>query len=127
MKRAGVKIEKGLTVDLLLLIQQVRKAGFSRPVTEYEFAFLKLGRKWRFDLAWLELKVAFEREGIGGKHPQSIGAHQTKEGVARDCEKSNAAMILGWIVIRGTAVMLKSGLAAKQLIEALQTRVKENR
>jgi very-short-patch-repair endonuclease len=49
-------------------------------------------RKWRFDFAWPAYKVAVEIDGRG--------RHQTVDGVRKDCEKHNEAVILGWAVLR---------------------------
>jgi hypothetical protein len=56
-------------------------------------------RKWRFDLAIPEHKIALEYEGIyGGK-----SRHTTVSGYTADSEKYNQAAILGWRVLRYTA------------------------
>lgn len=49
-------------------------------------------RKWRFDFAFPYVKVAVEIEGRG--------RHQTVVGTRQDCEKYNAATLLGWRVLR---------------------------
>jgi hypothetical protein len=102
-----------VTVDLALIVSACERFGAHRP--EYRFA---PPRKWRFDLAWPELLVAFEREGGTWQR----GRHTRPAGYANDCEKYNAAGILGWIVIRATADMIQSGLALDQLTEALAVR-----
>lgn len=65
-----------------------------RKTTEFEFC---PGRKWRFDHAWPEIKVAVELQGgiLGNK----LGGHSSTNGVLRDIEKSNCAQLLGWRVI----------------------------
>jgi len=53
-------------------------------------------RRWRFDIAIIDLKIAFEIEGgtwRGGRHVNPIG-------FAKDCEKYNEAVKLGWKVFR---------------------------
>lgn len=70
--------------------------GLPTPDREYKF---HPTRKWRFDLAWPDQKVAIEFEGgiwTGGAHTR--GRHFNS-----DCEKYNAAAILGWKVLRYTA------------------------
>lgn len=64
-------------------------------------------RKWRFDLAWPSVKVAFEREGMARRGSKS--RHLTFTGFQGDCEKYNEAALLGWFVIRGTGKMIESG------------------
>jgi len=74
------------------------------PVTGLRFAKEAMGRKWEFDFAWPEHKVAVECEGgtwSGGRHTRGAG-------YAGDCEKYNAASLLGWTLIRTTTDMLNS-------------------
>lgn len=65
------------------------------PPLVREHAFHPL-RKWRFDFAHLESKTAIEIEGgvwSGGRHTRGTG-------YIKDCEKYNAATLLGWRVFR---------------------------
>lgn len=56
-------------------------------------------RRFRFDIAILEHKVAVEYEGIfKGK-----SRHTTIKGYTTDCEKYNLATVNGWRVLRYTA------------------------
>jgi hypothetical protein len=92
----------------------VQSEGFPKPEDEHEF---HPERKWRFDLAWPSLMVAFEKEGmapVGGK-----SRHTTRDGFAGDCEKYNAAQLAGWVIIRGTSRMIESGEVVDVLLEAL--------
>ena len=53
-------------------------------------------RKWRFDFAFLEERVALEVEGgifIQGRHSRGAG-------VAKDIEKYSEAAALGWLIVR---------------------------
>ena len=54
-------------------------------------------RKWRLDFAWLPQMVAVEVEGILWS---GLGRHQQRDGFVKDCEKYEAAAVLGWIVYR---------------------------
>ncbi|PUZ26387.1 hypothetical protein DCC81_12015 [Chitinophaga parva] len=55
-------------------------------------------RKWRFDFALVDHKIAIEYEGImAGK-----SRHTTISGYTGDTEKYNAAAELGWTVLRFT-------------------------
>ena len=63
------------------------------PIAEYTFAS---PRKFRFDFAWPEQKVALEIDG----GIWSRGAHGRGWGIARDQEKGNLAATLGWRVLR---------------------------
>lgn len=65
------------------------------PVKEHVF---HAHRKWRFDYAFPEHKVALEVEGgvwTGGRHTSS-------RGFLGDMEKYNEAAALGWRVVRCT-------------------------
>lgn len=75
--------------------------GFPTPTTEYRFA---PPRKFKFDFAWPDYKVAVEMEGgtyTGGRHTRP-------KGFENDCEKYNLAAEGGWIVLRYTGRMLKN-------------------
>ena len=49
-------------------------------------------RRWRWDFALPAIKLAVEIDGRG--------RHQTVQGVRNDCAKANAAVALGWRVLR---------------------------
>src|SRR4030042_2050781 len=74
------------------------------PVKEYKF---HLKRKWRFDYAFIEQKIAIEYEGIFSTKSR----HLNLTGYMKDCEKYSEAAILGWRIIRITAQMLRNGMA----------------
>lgn len=63
-------------------------------------------RKWRFDFAWPDKRVALEVEGgvFGFRDPKTgkmrKGAHGSISGIKRDIEKYNYAAAMGWLVIR---------------------------
>jgi len=61
-------------------------------------------RKWEFDFAWPELKIAVEVEGGTWK----FGRHNRPEGYEKDCEKYNAAIEEGWKVFRFTGRMIET-------------------
>jgi very-short-patch-repair endonuclease len=73
--------------------------GLPEPVSEYRF---DPDRRWRFDFAWVEQKVAVEIDGNawnvkgGGRHMQD-----------GDLEKHNAAVAEGWRVFRFSPGMLE--------------------
>lgn len=59
-------------------------------------------RKWRFDYAAPDKKLAIELEGgIWVKGAHTRGSHYNS-----DCEKYNAATLLGWKVFRLTTNMI---------------------
>lgn len=60
-------------------------------------------RDWALDFAW-DNKVAVEIEGgafSGGRHTRGAG-------FTEDCEKYNAAVLLGWRLLRFTPQMLEA-------------------
>ncbi len=70
-------------------------AGYPEPEAEYQF---HPTRKWRFDYAWPEIKLALEIDG--GLWRKGGGAHSHPSNIERDMAKSNAAALLGWRILR---------------------------
>lgn len=86
------------------------------PSPEREFLFMR-PRRFRFDFAWPEHKVALEAEGgtwIAGRHTRGSGYES-------DCIKYSEAAIRGWKVIRATGKMIKDGTAIDLLQRALNS------
>lgn len=61
-------------------------------------------RRWRFDFADTERKIAYE---IQGGLYQAQSGHRSHDGVRRDAEKLNAAQLLGWRVFQITTYTLR--------------------
>lgn len=61
-------------------------------------------RMWRFDFQWPAYRVAVEIDG--GQWMEGGGCHQQPVRFAQDCEKLNAAVLLGWRVLRYTTIDL---------------------
>ena len=76
-------------------------ARMPKAVQEYRFHET---RKWRFDFAYPELKIAIEVEG----GTWAAGRHTTGAGFDKDCEKYNAATRMGWRILRYTAKSMKN-------------------
>jgi len=96
-----------------------------KPETEYQFlskdranALCVEPRRWRFDFAWPDWKLAVEIEGGVFAH----GRHTRGKGYEADCEKYNAAAVLGWTVLRYTPDMLQKNplLAIEQCKKIIQ-------
>lgn len=85
------------------------------PIREYRF---HPERKWRFDFAWPEQKVAVELEG-GIWRRSGKGAHTGGAAVTRDAEKSNEAQLQGWLVLRFIDAHLEDGTAIEWTRRAL--------
>ena len=76
---------------------------FELPEYETEYRFHPV-RRWRFDVAFPEQKVAIELEGGTWMR----GRHVRGKGFEEDCAKYNSALILGWRVLRFTTGMLET-------------------
>lgn len=105
----GARVMRGLKLDpTTLLMLQLSSNGIPNPKREFKFHDI---RKWRFDLAWPDKKVAIEIDGGafafgGGKHMQP-----------RDLEKLNTAAAMGWKVYRFSPEMIRKSMAIKFLLE----------
>lgn len=75
-------------------------------------------RKWRFDFAWPEQKVAVE---IDGGTALRLPSHTSIKGMERDREKSNQAALMGWTVLRYTTAMVRRGDIWIDLDEVFKT------
>lgn len=76
--------------------------GFFLEKLKVEYRFHP-SRKWRFDFAVPELKLAFEYEGIISDKSRHTGI----KGYTEDTNKYNEATLLGWKVYRFTALNYK--------------------
>lgn len=93
---------------------QIRAYKLPAPIREHRF---NPERRWRFDFAWIQSRVALEVEGgiwIQGRH--------TRGGKAfiADCDKYNAATLGGWKIFRVTGEHIRSGEAIDLLQKALK-------
>ena len=89
-----------------LLLDQILTTDLPVPVREHKF---HPTRRWRFDLAFLESKLAVEVEGgiwTYGRHNRAIS-------FIKDMEKYNEACLLGWNLLRFTTDMVKKGESIK--------------
>lgn len=94
------------------LLYQVMVVGLPEPVREYRF---HPTRRWRFDFAWMEVKLAVEVDG--GAYAQ--GRHTRGKGFENDCTKINTAVLMGWRVLRYTPGMINRGEAVADIERAL--------
>ena len=84
-----------MAMNPTIFLQVCKQNGLPVPIPEFRF---HPTRKWRFDYAFVDQKVALEIEGAiwtGGRHTRGIG-------YKKDMEKYSEAAILGWCVIRIT-------------------------
>lgn len=125
-------------VALLHLWQQFAPANLPTPIPEFPFARAAYGRRWRFDVAWPEVRVALEFEGgvygrargkkcpVCGEIPS--GRHTTGTGFVADLEKYNAARSLGWIVMQyAVPTFNRSPITVfKEIVAIVEARYHEN-
>lgn len=105
------KVKKAQQVDELHGKVLAQLVGFPDPATELLF---HPKRKWRFDYAWEEQKLALEVHG--GIH--SGGRHTRGRGFVEDRAKMNEATLLGWTVLEVTPEHIKSGQLRAWLLAA---------
>ena len=107
-------LKKGAVHPSLRILALAADAeGFRGFKFEYRFA---PPRRYRFDLAWPGLFVAFEREGGTWQGSR----HTTGQGYRDDIRKYNLAASLGWLVCRGTVDMIQDGSALDDLLYVLR-------
>lgn len=85
--------------------------GVTDFVREYKFHPV---RKFRFDFAWPERKIAVEIDGGTWNH----GRHVSGAGFARDAVKSNLAVLDGWRVFHFDSKMVENTEAIEFMREA---------
>lgn len=94
------------------LTWQMRVDNLPEPQTEYRFDD---ARRWRFDFAWPDRRLAVEVNG----GEWSEGRHNRAGGMAADYEKLNAATIAGWRVLQFTGSQVRDGTAVDTIRRAL--------
>ena len=90
-KRANEAIER----QYELFRRTLESFAGCKVVSEHKFHDT---RKWRLDFAIVDLKIGIEIEGgvwSGGRHTRG-------NGFVEDMEKYNAAVTLGWVILRFT-------------------------
>lgn len=103
--------------SLASLAEQIAAAGLPAPQREHRF---HPTRRWRFDLAWPEHRVAVEYEG--GVATKARGRHSRGWGFEADCEKYAEAALAGWLVLRCTFDHVRDRRALGWLRRALDLR-----
>lgn len=101
------------------LAWQARADGLPAPLREL---CAIPGRRYRFDLAWPEFRVAVEVDGgvhTVGEDGQQGGRHQRPAGFEADCEKLSLAAAHGWRVLKCTPRQVADGRAVRWLRQAL--------
>lgn len=80
------------------------------PVPERDYKFHP-ERKWKADLCWVHEKIIVELHGGGGR-----GRHARITGMTADCDKSNAAQLMGFRYLTFTVLHLKDMKAVIDLV-----------
>lgn len=91
-----------------LLHDDLAEKGFP-PIAGYQF---HPERKWAFDLSWPPVKLAVEIDGRG--------RHQRAQGERRDMQKQNAAVEMGWTVLRYGAASVKTAKRRARIVEQVK-------
>ena len=90
----------------------LRTHRLPEPVSEHRFA---PPRRWRFDYAWPDRRLALEVEGGAWTR----GRHTRGKGFIADCEKYSVAAVRGWRIIRVTPDQLCTMRTVEWVREAL--------
>lgn len=99
------------------LLWRLKVEGLRGWLREHRFHPI---RRWRFDLARIDIKIAIEVHGgefIRGGHSRGLG-------LRRDSEKSREAQLLGWMVLTftGTEVTQDCGAVVDVIRRAVMLR-----
>lgn len=92
-----------------ILADQLREKHLE-PVEEHRF---HPRRKWAFDLAFPDLLIAIEVEGMD---------HRKTQRYTSDLTKYNTASERGWVLLRYRAKDVHSGFAAREITRIIRTR-----
>lgn len=117
-RRATVESDRPIDV----LCQQLKYSGVPAPVAEFR---LDPSRRFRFDLAWPDWKIAIEIEGLVYSNRgdnQLVGRHVSVTGFKRDIEKYRLAFERLWFLLRVTSADARSGVACNAIVEHLRAR-----
>lgn len=111
MAKSKLEMELRLQLDM---------AGHRDYFMEYKF---HPDRKWRFDFCWPQEEVMLGVEVEGGVWTK--GRHTRGSGFIADCEKYNAAEVMGYHVIRVCGDHVKNGMALHWIENYLRQKAKE--
>jgi very-short-patch-repair endonuclease len=96
-----------------LTIKQKLETIFGVERVQMEYRFHPV-RRWRFDYAVPEIKLAVEYQGHAGFIGKGgASGHSSITGLTGDCEKMNSAQAHGWRVLSFTALHFRYNDRAK--------------
>ena len=93
MGQRGTETEWQVKIDERTFRSWCAIQGFPRPEPEYR---ILSDRKFRWDWAWPDKRVALEIQGGVWVH----GKHGRGSGIVKDHEKMNLAVVAGWRVLQ---------------------------
>lgn len=99
-----------------LFLARCKQLYIPLPIVGYKFALP--ARKFAFDFAWLDRKIALEAEGGAW----TSGRHTRGAGFVRDMDKYSEAAVLGWCVLRVESALLASDETFTLLRRAFEAR-----
>lgn len=102
-------------IILQLTLDAVYNVTGIKHVREHKF---HEERKWRFDVAWPEVKVALEIEGGAWRY----GRHNRASTFLKDMEKYNEAASMGWLVLRCPWEWVEDGRIFGTIVRTLRQR-----
>lgn len=114
-----------MKIGASIFVSLFARAGLPAPVAEYRFA---KPRRFAFDYAWPDAKVALEVEGglygIGKPDPftgrRRVAGHGSIQRLKSDMEKYNIAAMHGWRVLRCTVQEFERGDAFQLVCNAFK-------
>jgi hypothetical protein len=121
-RKATAKIPRALSTGEERLARDLKAAAHG-PDGEWELPLacrqyhFHPERKWAFDFAWPAKRLAVEIQGL--KKGGAPGAHQRVDGLTREYEKLNSAVLAGWRVLLFTPAQVRSGYALDTIRKAL--------
>ena len=105
----GLPFSKWLPTDKFDYVLETEGIKGGDHIKEYKFHET---RGWAFDHAWPSCMVAVEIDGFGY-------GHQAQQCMAEDNEKANAAIELGWKVLRYNSRQLGSKAGLSEAVEQI--------
>ena len=95
----------------------IRAIKLPKPVQQYKF---HPTRRWKADFCWVEEKLIVEVQGgIWASHNGTKSGHTTGQGILRDCEKMNEAVLLGYKYLKVCKENIDSGQAIEWIRKAI--------
>lgn len=110
-EKAAYKVSAASDIEETLA-HHIKCLELEEPLREYRFHPV---RRWRFDFAWPEYKLAVEVNGAIYQR----GRHSRGSGLEKDYDKLNNAQLLGWTVLQFSRAHIISGYAADMISHAL--------